>query len=110
MKKTKGLLGRWLKNTVSIMLALVLLSATLLSITIGIYYYSEAKNSVETKAYAAQQLIEAYAARNEGDFYQACVDFTESRLPRDATSLQFVDPNGRIIVSSGETLSTARYA
>lgn len=110
MKKTKGLLGRWLKNTVSIMLALVLLSATLLSITIGIYYYSEAKNSVETKAYAAQQSIEAYAARNEGDFYQACVDFTERRLPRDATALQFVDPNGKIIASSGETLSTARYA
>ena len=67
MKKTKGLLGRWLKNTVSIMLALVLLSATLLSITIGIYYYSEAKNSVETKAYAAQQLIGQDAQHKHGE-------------------------------------------
>ena len=110
MKKTKGLLGRWLKNTVSITLALVLLSATVLSITIGIYYYSQATNTVEAKAYAAQQSIDTYAARGEGDFYQACVDFTNNYLPKDAAALQFVDPDGHIVVSSGETLPSARYA
>ena len=110
MKKTKGLLGRWLKNTVSITLALVLLSATVLSITIGIYYYSQATNTVEAKAYAAQQSIDTYAARGAGDFYQACVDFTNNYLPKDAAALQFVDPDGHVVVSSGETLPSARYA
>ena len=110
MKKTKGLLGRWLKNTVSITLALVLLSATVLSITIGIYYYSQATNTVEAKAYAAQQSIDTYAARGAGDFYQACVDFTNNYLPKDAAALQFVDPDGHIVVSSGEALPAARYA
>lgn len=110
MKKTKGLLGRWLRNTVSITLALVFLGATAFSAMIAVYYYSKAAAAVETKANTGVQLVETYAERSEGDFYQACVDFTENFLPKDATVLQFVTPEGRIVVSSGKEVLSVRYA
>lgn len=110
MKMTKGLLGRWLKNTVSLMLALVILGATVVSITIAVYYYSKVSTTVRSKADAGAQLAQSYIERSDSDAYQACVEFAGTYIPRDKTDLQFVDTNGRIVVSSGEALSTALYA
>ena len=110
MKKRKGLLRRWLRNTVSIMSALVLLGATAVSVTIAVYYYSNAATTVETKANTALQLVETYAERGVGDYYQACVDYTGGYIAADASVLQFVAPDGEIIASSDEMPEEPRFA
>lgn len=109
-KKTSGLLDRWLRNTVSIMLILVFLAAATLSFTIAVHFYSSAIDAVEARAYAGEQIVQVYAESNGGDLTDACETYAANCLPESVTAVQFVNTDGKIIVSSAETGSTALYA
>ena len=50
MRKVKGLQGRWLRNTLSIVLGLTLLCVLALSLTVAVYYYSNMQAGMEAKA------------------------------------------------------------
>lgn len=110
MKMTKGLLGRWLRNTVSIMMALILFGAAAVSVTIAIYYYSVASTTVETKARAGLKVAQSYMERGDGDFYQTCVDYINSYISPDEAVLQLVSPDGEILAASEGSLTSVHYA
>ena len=50
VKKVKGLQKRWLRNTLSIVLALVFLCVAALAVTVATYYYSNMRAGMEAKA------------------------------------------------------------
>ena len=53
MKRNSGLQKRWLRNTLSILFAIVLLCVIALSIMVAAYYYSSMEAGMEAKARAS---------------------------------------------------------
>lgn len=105
MKKIKGLQKRWLRNTLSIVLALVLLCVTALSVTVAAYYYSNMEAGMTSKARASTSFFENYIRKSYNEFYQSCVKFAQTFESKDLMELQFVNINNRIVASSYGNLS-----
>lgn len=100
MRSTKGLQGRWLRNTLSIVLALVLLCVTALSATVAAYYYSNMEAGLEAKARTSTRFFETYVGQSYNEYYCSCTRFTETFEDKDVMELQFVSVSGRLIASS----------
>ena len=105
MKKTKGLQGRWLSNTLSIVLALVLLCVTALSVTVAAYYYSNMQAGLQAKARSSTRFFETYMGSSYNEYYQSCVKFAQNFESKDVMELQFINKNHRIVASSYSRLS-----
>ena len=105
MKRTKGLQGRWLRNTLSLVLALVLLCVTALSVTVAAYYYSNMEAGMESKARTGTAFFETYIGQSYNEYYQSCAKFTQSFDAKDVMELQFVNTGYRIVASSYSKLS-----
>ncbi len=105
MKKSKGLQGRWLHNTLSIVLALVLLCVTVLSTTVAAYYYSNMQAGLEAKARSGTKFFETYLSSNYNEYYQSCAQFARTFDSKDMMELQFIDTGYRIVASSYSQLS-----
>ena len=110
MKKTKSLSGRWLRNTLSIVLVLVLFCVIALSLTVAAYYYSNMKAGLEAKARTSTQFFETYEGQSYNEYYQSCTKFTQSFEAKDVMELQFIDTNYRIVASSYSQLATVAPA
>ena len=106
MKRKKGLQWRWLRNTLSIVLALVLLCVVALSITVSDYYYSNMRAGMESKARASTSFFENYVGQSYLEFYQSCVKFAQSFESKEMMELQFVNTGKRIVASSYVQLAT----
>ena len=106
MKKTKSLSGRWLRNTLSIVLVLVLFCVIALSLTVAAYYYSNMRAGLEAKARTSTQFFETYVGQSYNEYYQSCAKFTQSFDAKDVMELQFIDTDYRIVASSYSQLVT----
>lgn len=106
MKKNKGLQRRWLRNTLSIVLALVLLCVTAISITVAAYYYSNMQAGMVAKARTSTKFFETYIGQSYNEYYHSCAKFTKSFDSKDIMELQFIDTNNRIVASSYTQLAT----
>ncbi|MBQ6430467.1 MAG: HAMP domain-containing histidine kinase [Oscillospiraceae bacterium] len=106
MKRTKGLQGRWLRNTLSIVLVIVLVSVTALSVTVAAYYYSNMRAGMESKARASTSFFETYIGQSYNEYYSSCAKFTQTFESKDVMELQFINTNYRIVASSYSRLST----
>ena len=100
VKKAKGLQKRWLRNTLSLVLALVLLCVTALSLTVAAYYYSNIEAGMTAKARASTSFFENYIGQSYTDYYQSCIKFTQSFESKDQMELQFISTSNRVIASS----------
>lgn len=106
IKQTKGLKGRWLRNTLSIVLAIVLLCVTALSVTVAAYYYSNMEAGLHSKARTSTLFFETYAGQSYHEYYQSCAKFTQTFDSKDVLEIQFIDTNYRIVASSYSPLSS----
>ncbi len=102
----KGLQRRWLRNTLSIVLALVLLCVTALSVTVAAYYYSSMQAGMVAKARTSTKFFETYIGQSYNEYYRSCTKFTQSFDSKDVMELQFINTNGRIVASSYAQLAT----
>ncbi len=103
----KGLQGRWLRNTLSIVLALVLLCVTALSVTVAAYYYSNMEAGMVAKARTSTQFFETYVGQSYNEYYQSCAKFTNTFDSKDVMELQFINTNNRIVASSYTQFATS---
>lgn len=106
IKRTKGLKGRWLRNTLSIVLAIVLLCVTALSVTVAAYYYSNMEAGLRSKARTSTLFFETYVGQSYHEYYQSCAKFTQTFDAKDVMEIQFIDTNYRIVSSSYSPLSS----
>ncbi len=104
--RNKGLQGRWLRNTLSVVLALVLLCVIGLSVMVAAYYYSNMQAGMEAKARSGTRFFETYLSSSYNEYYQSCAKFAQTFESKDVMELQFVDTNYRIVASSYSRLSS----
>ncbi|MBP3411890.1 MAG: HAMP domain-containing histidine kinase [Oscillospiraceae bacterium] len=105
VNRSKGLQGRWLRNTLSVVLALVLLCVTALSVMVSAYYYSSMQAGMESKARAGTRFFETYLGSSYNEYYQSCAKFAQTFESKDVMELQFVNTSYRIVASSYSRLS-----
>ncbi len=103
-----GLRRRWL---VSALLPIVLLIAlAVAAVTLGSaqYYYRTVRSGLETRARAAADMFESYGLKSYSEYYSAASFAAETFEEKDTIELQFVNPTGRVQVSSyGLTAGTS---
>lgn len=100
MKRNSGLQKRWLRNTMSILFAIVLLCVIALSIMVAAYYYSSMEAGMEAKARTSTSFFDNYVRQSYNEYYQSCAKFAQSFDSKDQMELQFVNTNNRIVASS----------
>ena len=100
MKRNSGLQKRWLRNTLSILFAIVLLCVIALSIMVAAYYYSSMEAGMEAKARTSTSFFDNYVRQSYNEYYQSCAKLAQSFDSKDQMELQFVNTNNRIVASS----------
>ena len=103
-----GIRKRWLLNCMSIVVLVVLLAVTAFSMVFSSYYYSAAQTGLEAKAKTASDFFSSYMNQSYNEYYLSAYKFIENFDEKNTLELQFVNSNGRIIVSSyGLTAGTS---
>ena len=95
-----GIRQRWLINTVSWLVALVLLFVVLISVTVAGYYYSTLRSGMEAKARTSSDFFSSYINLSYNEYYQSCVMLTQTFEDKNTMEMQFIDSNGGIVASS----------
>lgn len=83
MKRNSGLQKRWLRNTLSILFAIVLLCVIALSIMVAAYYYSSMEAGMEAKARTSTSFFDNYVRQSYNEYYQSCAKFAQSFDSKD---------------------------
>ena len=70
------------------------------SVTIYNYYYATVRTGLESKAKTATDFFANYVAKSYADYYDSAYRYAETFKEGDRLELQFVDTDGRIMLSS----------
>jgi signal transduction histidine kinase len=90
-----------------IVLAVLLIVIVAFAYFVYNYYYSTVRTGLESKAKTATDFFANYVAKSYSEFYDSAYRYTETFKDGDRLELQFVDTEGRIMIStSGVTSGT----
>lgn len=98
--KIHGIKQRWLLNNVLFSSFIVVVGVAAFSVAVARYYYSSVQGGLETKANASTSFFENYITRTYAEYYESAYEFTQSFEDSGVIELQFINPGGRIMVSS----------
>ena len=97
---SKGLRQRWLRSTVTIVSAALVVAISLFSIIIYNYFYSTVRTGLVAKARTASDFFSNYVARSFADYYNSAFRYAETFQERDRLELQFLNTDGSIMIST----------
>ncbi len=100
MKKLGGLRRRWLMNTFMVVVPLAIVCVLLVTASFSAYYYSGMESDLRYRAKTTKDFFEDTMNYDYSQFYQSCVDFTETFEDRNHIELQFINAQGRLVASS----------
>ena len=95
-----GIRRRWLINTVSWLVLLVLVFVVAISMTMAGYYYSTLRSGMESKARTSSDFFSNYINLSYNEYYQSCVMLTETFEDKNTMEMQFIGSDGSIVASS----------
>lgn len=98
--KPHGLRQRWMTNSMSMVLVIVMIACGLFSVSISNYYYSTAQNTMTARAKTSISFIDRSSISSNNEYYALAYNYTQSFADKDKIELQFIDSNGRIKTSS----------
>ena len=99
MKKIGGIRKRWMVNSISVVLFVVLLAVTAFSTAMGSYYYSTMSESLKQKAEAAVSSFDYYT---EDNYYSYARTLVAGDPNSDDLEVEYLDSSGRIRFSSSD--------
>ncbi|MDR2360878.1 MAG: HAMP domain-containing protein [Oscillospiraceae bacterium] len=100
INKPHGIKRRWLINSLTVVIAVVLIGVVAYSVSISAYYYSGMRASLETKAKTASEFLQDYFSRTYAEYYQTAYAYAERFDERDRIELQFVSAAGKVEAST----------
>lgn len=115
MRKIKGLRRRWLLNTVSVLLALGLVCAFVVTAVFGTYYYSSMESDMRYRAKTTAEFFADYQNQSYNQYYRSCITYAQTFEEKNKLELQFINAQGKIVASShgtwtGESPTTSDIA
>ena len=100
MKKITGIRKRWMVNSISVVLFIVLLAVAAFSAAMGSYYYSTLSESLKQKAENAISSFDYY--RTEAEYYDNARAVVAGEPNRDKLEVEYLDADGQIRFSSSD--------
>ena len=115
MKKFGGLHKRWLLNTVAVVCTLGLVCVLAVTTFFATYYYSNMQEDLRQRAESTAVFFAEYLNQDYNEYYQSCITYAQTFEDRNTIELQFINAQGRIVVSSygplsGQTPTTPEIA
>ena len=98
MKKITGIRKRWMVNSISVVLFIVLLAVAAFSAAMGSYYYSTLSESLKQKAENAISSFDYY--RTEAEYYDNARAVVAGEPNSDKLEVEYLDADGQIRFSS----------
>ena len=100
MKKITGIRKRWMVNSISVVLFVVLLAVAAFSAAMGSYYYSTLSESLKQKAENAISSFDYY--RTEAEYYDNARAVVAGEPNSDKLEVEYLDADGQIRFSSSD--------
>ena len=100
MKKITGIRKRWMVNSISVVLFIVLLAVAAFSAAMGSYYYSTLSESLKQKAENAISSFDYY--RTEAEYYDDARAVVAGEPNSDKLEVEYLDADGQIRFSSSD--------
>jgi len=100
VKKIKGIRKRWMMNSISVVLFIVLLAVASFSAAMGSYYYTTMSNALRNKAEGGVRAIRAYQA--ESVYYYQYARAVVGDAAGEQLEVEFIDSIGLIRFSSSD--------
>lgn len=98
-KKVSGIRRRWLTNSISAVLLVILLAITAFSVSIGSYYYATMYGGLQVKAEYVVDFFSDYATQSE--YYQHVLTYVNNNFEgKNEVEMQFLGANGAIRFST----------
>ena len=92
--------NRWMRTSMLAVDLVLLLVFVLFSVLVASYYYTTVRTGLETKAQTSTDFFTNYINKTYAEFYDSAYRYTESFEDADKLELQFIDTDGRIVISS----------
>lgn len=99
-KHRSGIQRRWLVNTISWLVLIVMVFVIAASLTMTGYYYSNLRSGMEAKARTASDFFTSYLNLSYNEYYQSCVMLTQTFEDKNSMEMQFIGADGSIVASS----------
>lgn len=96
----KSITQRWILNSLSIILAIILLAAAAFSLSIYNLYYSAARTALTSRANIASGILLRVLDDNSVDFNAELRDLIENSEEKDKFEITAIDHKGRVVLSS----------
>ena len=100
MKKITGIRKRWMVNSISVVLFIVLLAVAAVAAAMGSYYYSTLSESLKQKAENAISSFDYY--RTEAEYYDNARAVVAGEPNSDKLEVEYLDADGQIRFSSSD--------
>lgn len=95
-----GIRQRWALNSLSVVLAVVLVCFIAFSLAMSAYYYSNLRSSLEAKARTTTDFFGSYISQSYNEYYLSVYQYAQKFEEKDYLELQFINANGAIVSSS----------
>ena len=100
MKKKSSLRGRWFGNMLTVFCILGAVCILAITGTFAVYYYSNMRSDMMSRASQTSQFFSGYISQNYEDYYQSCVSYAQSFELSGSMELQFINTDGVLVASS----------
>ncbi|WP_243200658.1 sensor histidine kinase [Lawsonibacter celer] len=98
MKKITGIRRRWIFNSISVVLFIVLLAVTAFTVAMGSYYYTNMLYTLEATADGAASQFRYF----QNSYYTFAQSFVNTTADREKLEVEFIDASGLIRYSSSD--------
>lgn len=98
--KLKGIRGRWMVNSIIVVVLIAVIAILAFSAAMNNYYYTSLRTGLESKAQTATELFSSYVTKTYSTYYTEAYKYTEMFEEKNSLELQFINPRGKIETSS----------
>lgn len=98
--RLKGLKKRWMFNSVSAILLVLLVGVAAFAAVFANYYYSSVEEGLKAKAKTSTEFFNNYMLKSYSEYYQSAFSYTEKFEDKDKLELQFINAAGKIEIST----------
>ena len=107
MAKEKGIRKRWMLNSISAVLLIVLFAVAAFSAAITSYFYSTMSIGLNSRITSALPYFSSVKSRSE--YYQSASNYVQNFTEKNRLELQIINPSGSIYESTNDLTISGSY-
>ena len=107
MAKVKGIRKRWMLNSISAVLLIVLFAVAAFSAALTSYFYSTMSIGLNSRITSALPYFSSVKSRSE--YYQSASNYVQNFTEKNRLELQIINPSGSIYESTNDLTISGSY-